>query len=234
MSDMSVCFVSGANRGIGFELAHQLVERGWHVIGGYRVPERSRELLREADDHETLHAFPVDVNNERQLRKLQNYISETFGRLDLLVNNAGINPGSGTPLDEASIDDLRNAYDVNVLGPFLTTRYLRQLLSASKAGKIVNIGSRAGSVESSSGNNVPYRLSKSALNMLTKAQAQEYEKDGTAVIVMTPGWVRTDMGGADATLSTGESVKGMLRVIEGLTMEQSGRFLSHDGEEVRY
>jgi NAD(P)-dependent dehydrogenase (short-subunit alcohol dehydrogenase family) len=234
MDEKRVCFISGANRGIGFEFSRQLESRGWQVVAGYRSPERSRELLEEADHHETLHAFPVDVNNERQLRKLHNYINDAFGKLDLLINNAAINPGAEKPFDETSINDLRSAFDVNVLGPFLTTNYLQPLLAESDSARVVNIGSRAGSIALSKSTNLPYRLSKATLNMLTGAQAQEYKESGIVVISMTPGWVRTDMGGTDAHLSTEKSVSGMLKVIDGLTIEHTGRFFAYDGEEVPF
>jgi NAD(P)-dependent dehydrogenase (short-subunit alcohol dehydrogenase family) len=228
----TVTFVSGANRGIGLEFARQLADRGGQVIAGYRSAERSRELLEMAEGHECLHAFPVDVNNQRQLRKLHRYIRDTFDRLDLLINNAGINPGAGVPFDETGIDALRTAYDVNVLGPLLAARYLRPLLTGSDNPRIVNIGSRAGVISLSKGDNAPYRISKCAVNMLTRIQAQAYEPDGITVVVMTPGWVRTDMGGTDAHLSPEESVSGMLTVIDGLTKDHSGRFFAYDGQEI--
>mgnify|MGYP000990814217 CR=1 FL=1 len=228
----TVTFVSGANRGIGFEFARQLADRGGQVIAGYRSADRSRELLALAEGHQCLHAFPADVNNQRQLRKLHRYIRDTFGRLDLLINNAGINPGAGEPLDEIGIDSLRTAYDVNVLGPLLAARYLRPLLAESDNPRIVNIGSRAGLISRSKADNAPYRIGKCALNMLTTIQAQAYEPDGIPVVVMTPGWVRPEMGGPDANLSAEESVDGMLLVIDSLTKNQSGRFFAYDGQEV--
>lgn len=234
MDSAPVVFISGANRGLGFEFAHQLVDRNWQVIAGYRSPDRSRELLTEADNHDCLHAFPIDTDNQRQLRKLYRYIRDTFGRLDLLINNAGINPGDGLPLDEAAIDQLRYAYDVNVLGPLLTSRFLHPLLVESENPKIVNIGSRAGLIASAKGDNAPYRISKAALNMLTRIQAKAYESDGIVVTVITPGWVRTDMGGEEATLSPQESVAGMLKIIDRLSLKDSGRFFAHDGQEVPF
>lgn len=232
MTDNKICFISGANRGIGYEFAVQLIEQGWTVIAGYRSRTKSAELLEYADNHSHLHAIKADVVNERHLRKLRDYLNREFGRLDLLINNAGINPGSNTPLNDINLDLVNHAFVVNVLGPLMTTRFLHPLLAKSDNARIVNIGSRMGSVELSHGDHVPYRISKGGLNMLTAIQSESYKPDGITTIVMTPGWVRTDMGGQNANLSTEESVKGMLNVIENLTPEQSGKFFDYTGEEV--
>ena len=234
MAENKVCFISGANRGIGFEFAQQLTDRDWTVVAGYRSRRNSSELLSLADNHPNLHAIKVDILRKVGVRKLRDYIDREFGRLDLLINNAGVNPGANTPLNEVDYELVNQAFMINVLGTSMTTRFLHPLLAKTENARIINIGSRMGSVELSHGDHVPYRISKAGLNMLTAIQAESYKTDGITAIVMTPGWVRTDMGGPNANLSPEESVGGMLKVIENLTPEQSGKFFDHTGAEVAW
>ncbi len=234
MPNDNVACVSGANRGIGFEFARQLGQGGWKVYAGYRDAERSKELIELADGHENIEAVQFDTRHEQQLKSLRETIAGDHEQLHLLINNAAVNLDSKSSLNEVDDDALRDSFDINVMGVHQTTRALYPLLAGADTAKIVNIGSGLGSVEKSSGNIVPYRLSKCALNMLTSAQAEAYADDGVISVVVSPGWVRTDMGGQNADLSTEESVGELLTLIDGLTPDQSGKFLRRDGDEIPY
>jgi len=232
--DPKVAVVTGANRGIGLEFVHQLLTDEWEVVAGYRDAGKSQELLSIVSTTGRLHPFKLDVTKEADAEQLRDFVSSQFGRLDLLINNAGISLAGKDPVDVVRVSDITDNFEVNVIGPMMVTRKLHPLLANGRKPKVVNIGSRLGSVQLSSGNIVPYRLSKSALNMLTKIQSEAYSPDGIAVVVVSPGWVRTDMGGDHASLSPEESVSAMLRQIDKLNEKKSGRFISIDGAKIPY
>jgi len=234
MSDIRVVFVTGANRGIGLEYVRQMVEREYFVFAGYRSEARSRDLLAMAKKKDNLEAVTVDVIDAKQLEQVRDIISDRFGRLDMLVNNAGIQIKYDNVIDDIEPDEIVENFRVNVVGPFLTAKILRPLLAKGSKPIIVNITSQMGSIEQASGNAVPYRISKAALNMLTKNQAVSYAEDGIIAVALHPGWVRTDMGGSSAPLSPRDSVAGMLQVIDGLKGRDSGRFFGYDGRPRSY
>jgi NAD(P)-dependent dehydrogenase (short-subunit alcohol dehydrogenase family) len=234
MAHNRIVFVSGANRGIGFEFARQCSRRGDFVVAGYRAVGRSAELLKWAGATGNFFAVQVDVTNENDLGRLRDFIAAKFGRLDLLINNAGINLKYSDPLDKLNPSDLMENFRINVVGPFLTTKALHGLLVKGFNPKAVTISSQMGSIEQSSGYATPYRISKAAVNMLTKNQALAYKKDGLLCVALDPGWVKTEMGGPNAPLRPSESVTNMLRVIDNLTAKDNGAFLGHDGHRRPY
>ncbi len=231
MKDAAV-FVSGANRGIGLEFARQLTAAGAQCIAGYRSEDRSKELFGESEKHDNLHAVKVDVTNTSDLKSLAEFIQSKFGRLDLLINNAGVNFGQADHMNDVDIDGLRTTLEVNVTGVHLMTMHLYDLLTKGNSPKIVNIGSRLGLIGHGWNHAMPYRLSKAALNMLTSMQAEQYKDDKITAVVFSPGWVRTDMGGPNANLSTEESVSSMLKVFPRLSLDDTGQFFSHDGQRI--
>ena len=227
-------FISGANRGIGYELALQLSQQSYTVIAGYRDESRSRLLFTQAQENSNLLPFRVHVTSERDLQALGEFITGQFGRLDVLINNAAANLNRSLPLNDLTWSDMTHHLDVNVGGAFLTTQHLYPLLKAGQGKKIVNISSRLGSIATNSGGSIPYSLSKAALNMLTKQQANAYRTDGIAVISLSPGWVQTDMGGASAPLTVQESVRQIGQRIAEMSLARSGEFVNYDGEQIPY
>ena len=234
MPDNNIACVTGANRGIGFEFVNQLADAGWTVYAGYRDKSRSRELLDLADQNQNVHAVEFDTVNLDQLSTLHDQIAESHGALHLLINNAAVNLDPKSALNEVDDDAIRDSFEINVAGVHFTSRALYPLLAKADGAKVVNIGSELGSVEVSNGNTVPYRLSKCALNMLTSVQAEAYKDDKVISVVVSPGWVRTDMGGQNADLSTEESVRALLKLIDGLSLDDSGKFLKRDGKPIPY
>ncbi len=229
-----VVFVSGANRGIGHGLAMELTERGYTVVAGYREEASSGPLIHEASRKDGLHPFPVDVTSVQDLEKLRDHVEEKFGHVDVLINNAAVNLEKHLDLNELEWDIFAETFRVNVGGPFLTTRVLYPLLLKGEEKKVINISSRMGSIELCEGGMVPYRVSKSALNMLTKNQSLSYGKDGVTVVCIHPGWVRTQMGGGSATLSVDESVENILDLMHRISFKQSGQFLFAGDGEIPY
>ncbi len=227
-----VAFVSGANRGIGFQLATQLAAGGYRVVAGYRDEQRSAALLAQKSDN--LHPFNVDVTAEPMLAALRTFIERQFGRLDLLINNAGIHTSRARSVDDLAWADVAHHFDVNVGGAFLATKYLYPLLKNGSGKKIINISSQLGSISRGGGGSIPYSVSKAALNMLTKNLASAFQADGVTVVSVHPGWVQTDMGGSAAPLRPEESAARIIETIQRLSPTQSGAFINYDGSPMPY
>jgi len=232
MATEKIAFISGANRGIGYRLVTQLAAKSYRVIAGYRDEARAETLLAQQSDN--LHPFKVDVTVPQMLDALRDFIENHFGKIDLLINNAGILQSRHHHLNELEWSDIARHFDVNVGGAFLATKHLYPLLKQGDAAKIVNISSRLGSIALSGGSSVAYSISKAALNMLTKSQANEFRADGVTVISIHPGWVRTDMGGSAAPLRPEESAAHIINTIEQLSPDQTGQFLNYDGTPLPY
>lgn len=233
----NIVFVSGANRGIGLEFVRQLSERGDMVFAGYRTEASSRELLGLAKKRSNISPVIVEVTDRYDVENLKKIVEEKFGRLDLVINNAGVSLKYSSPHDEVEPEDIMENFRVNVIGPFLAGKILRPLLVKGRNPKLINISSQMGSISRtsrSSGDATPYRISKAALNMLSKNQALSYEKDNIVTMALHPGWVKTDMGGPDAPMAPSESVGRMLKVIDQLNPAQNGSFLSNTGEKLDY
>ena len=227
-----VVFVSGANRGIGFGLTLEMVQHGCKVAAGYRDEIRSQKLLAEAEKQGNILPVKVDVTVEDDLKHLYEFIDDHFGHLNILVNSAGVNINDPAQVNELNWEDLAWSLEVNVGGPLMTSKTLYPLLQKGKEKKIVNISSQMGSIQLTNGGATPYRVSKAALNMLTRNQAIEYKKDGIAVVILHPGWVRTDMGGPAAPMTVAESVRKVFKIIEMISLANTGEFISVTGDTI--
>jgi NAD(P)-dependent dehydrogenase (short-subunit alcohol dehydrogenase family) len=224
-------FVSGANRGLGFEMTRQLLGRGDRVVAACRQPGKALALTRLAGEHPgKLHVLPLDLADPRTIAELARQIGALDVDVDLLVNNAGVlveheRFGAIEP------KSLRDSFAVNAEGAFLLAQALNPHLADS--AKIVNLSSTLGSITSTSSLYSPsYAMSKAALNMATRLLSIALAERNIVVISMSPGWVRTDMGGAGAPLKPEASIASMLRVIDHLKRSDSGRFLSQNGETI--
>ncbi len=234
---MRTVLVTGTSRGIGLEYVRQLLARGDRVVATARRP--SDALLRlhaEAPPGRCL-LHTLDVSDDTQIRDLRDRLGAELPALDLLVNNAGIysmrhaswNP-STTGFDALAADDLIGVFTVNTVGPLMMARRFVDLLERGTRPAVVNLSSLLGSVGAkTSGADYAYCASKAALNIATRALAVDLAPRGIIALAMTPGWVRTDMGGAGAALSVEESVRGQLGVIDRLTPRDAGRFVDQDG-----
>ena len=229
-----IAFVSGANRGIGFGLTFEMVQHGCKVVAGYRDETRSKDLLIEAEKHGTVFPVKMDVTMADDLENLYQFIENQFGYLNILVNSAGVNINEPAQVNELSWEDLARSLKVNVGGPFLTSKVLYPLIQKGGEKKIVNISSQMGSIQLTGGGATPYRVSKAALNMLTRNQAIEYKKDGIAVVILHPGWVRTDMGGPAAPMTVAQSARKIFQIIEMISLSNTGEFISVTGDKIPY
>lgn len=215
--------LTGANRGIGLEFARQLAARGDRVVATCRNPEAATELAALDVQVEAL-----DVSDGASIERMSALYEER--PLDLLINNAGVGVGH-RPLGEVDYAEMEAFFRVNALGPLRLAETLLPALERGEQRTIVSLTSRVGSIQdNTSGGSYAYRASKAALNAITKSLALDLADTGFTCVVLHPGWVQTDMGGARAPLSTDESVAGMLQVVDGLGREDSGSFFDYTGE----
>jgi NAD(P)-dependent dehydrogenase (short-subunit alcohol dehydrogenase family) len=206
-----IAVVTGGNRGMGLETCRQLGRRGGRVILTSRDPAKgeaaARRLRGEGLD---VRHHQLDVADDASIGRLAEFIRQELGRLDILINNAGIARGRDEPREramrtfEATAAGLREVLATNLIGPFLLCQTLIPLMEGH--GRVVNVSSGMGQL-SEMGSGLPaYRISKAGLNALTRVFASELEGSGIKVNAACPGWVRTDMGGAGAARSVEEGV----------------------------
>ena len=197
---MKRILITGASRGIGYELCKQLLSQNIEVIATYRSENKTKLLSDLKENSENLHLFKMDVNSDESVQNAINLISVKFDYIDTIFNNAGILDWS--TLNEVTTESFSEIYETNVIGAFRVSKLSLSLLQKSNEPLIVNLSSRLGSISlrgrSQLGGAVAYQCSKAALNMLTAQMAIDYKVYGVRVISMSPGWVKTDMGGKDA------------------------------------
>lgn len=185
-----VALVSGANRGIGLEVCRQLAQRGYEVLLGARDPAKGARAARRRGDGIT--AVALDVADAESVRAA----AAGLDRLDVLVNNAAILYDTWQRGLDADLDQVREAFETNLLGAWRVTQAVLPLLRASPAARIVNVSSGAGALHDMGAGTPAYRTSKAALNALTRILAAELRGDRILVNAICPGWVATDMGGS--------------------------------------
>lgn len=215
-------FITGANRGIGLELARQCAGRGQTVIATARKPEEAGDLKKTG-----ARVLALDVADAKSIEACAAELGET--PIDLLINNAGVSSKSPR-LEACTQEELARVLSVNAIGPVLVTKALLKNVKSGEGKLVVNITSVLGSIAKNEGGSYGYRASKAALNMFTSCMAKEH--GDITFIAMHPGWVQTDMGGEKAPLKADESVSSMLVAIGRLTKADSGRFLNFDGTTI--
>lgn len=221
---MPVVLITGANRGLGLEFAKQYADRAWTVFATARDVGAAKDLSAIPG----VEAFPLDVSDSGEIDTL---VEALAGRpIDLLVNNAGVyGPKDGSVTRE----DWRMVLETNCIAPFFLTRALLPNIESSKGRTVAILTSKMGSMaDNTSGGSYIYRSSKAAVNAVFKSFAHDLRSKRIKVVLLHPGWARTDMGGANAPITTETSVRGLGKVIDDLTCEASGRFYAFDGSVV--
>ena len=220
--------ITGANRGLGLEFARQYLADGWRVFAACRDPGHATELNALEGDLSVL-ALAVDLS--RQIEDAAAALRDET--LDVLINNAGMFGPRDAQLGNLDPAAWRHVFEVNTIAPIKIAEAFLGNVERAANGRIATVSSKMGSIGlMEKGNEYIYRSSKAALNAAHKALANEVAERGVACAVMHPGWVRTDMGGGEADIDTTESVSGMRKVIENLSIDQTGRFWNYDGEEL--
>ena len=229
---MKRVLVTGANRGIGLELVRQSLAVGDRVFAGCREPEKATDLLSLASTYsDRLTVLRLDVTDQATIDESRSVVQARVDGLDLLFNNAGVYVGEKS-LKDVRPENLIFAVRVNAMGPILVAQRFIGLLKKGNSPKIVNISSESGSISTMQHfRGYSYFGSKAALNMYTRALAFDRETDGIVVIALHPGWVRTDMGGSEAPLTPAEAVGHILDLVQRLTADDNGKFLTGDGRE---
>lgn len=243
---MAVVMVTGANRGIGFGLTKAYLARGDTVVATYRDKDRSQELLSLAtrmrdDGDERLFPVVMEVRDAASIDACYDQVTRSVDHLDVLINNAGLGDGNVDMADPDAFNTLGHLraeamldmFAVNSVGPIMVAQRFVSLMEWSEAPKVVHITSVMGSIAKRPGpGEYGYCASKTALNMMGHIMSADLAGSGIVSVLLHPGWVRTTLGGPQAPLTVDESVAGLVRVIDGLTQEMSGRFFDFRGNEL--
>jgi len=216
--------ITGANRGIGLEFVHQHLNKGNTVHATYRSDKGGLESV----DHPGLTCHAVDVRFDEDVKAMMDAIGSP---IDVLINNAGVADGRWSRLESIDFDMAIDVLHVNALAPIRVTQHASPWLK--DGSKVVMISSLMGSIaDCESGRSYAYRASKTALNMFTVAMKNELAQRGVAVLLLHPGWVQTDMGGAHAPVDVQTSVNGMMQRIKELNLANTGTYVQFDGTPV--
>lgn len=216
MTDERIAVVTGGNRGIGFEACRQLGDAGWHVVLCARDAGAGAEAVKELERADrSVELRRVDVARREHARSLGQYLFDTHGRVDLLVNNAGImietsrEHGSySADILEVSPQTLMEIFNVNTLGAVRVSQALAPLMG--EGARIVNVSSGMGALAGMDGGWAGYRMSKTALNALTRILHHRLKDRGILVNSVCPGWVSTDLGGPKAPVSPAEAASNIV------------------------
>jgi NAD(P)-dependent dehydrogenase (short-subunit alcohol dehydrogenase family) len=208
MDNGRIVLVSGGNRGIGLEVCRQLAERGYTVVMGSRDEEKGRVATEGLE----WNVIPqqLDVADAGSVDRMAAFIEEEFGQLDTLVNNAGISNDEGQRGVDADLDRVKESLEANLFGAWRLCEMAIPLMRRNGYGRIVNVSTGLAALEDMGGGSPGYRVSKTALNALTRILASELRGSGILVNAVNPGWVQTDMGGSGATRSVEEGAEALV------------------------
>lgn len=224
---MPSILITGANRGLGLEFVKQYLAHGYRVFATAREPSASRELNALAKDHSALRVHTLAVDDPASVQALAR---ELAGEpIDILVNNAGTSGPKQQRLGDIDYAGMLETLKVNAIAPLMIAEALLDSVAKSERKLIVGLTSGMGSIADSSGGSYAYRASKAALNMSYHNLALDLKDRGIIVVVINPGWVQTDMGGARAPVTPSESIAAMRKVFDRVTLAESGSFLDYKG-----
>lgn len=230
---MSTIMITGSNRGLGLEFTRQYAKNGDHVIASCRSPNEASELSSlAAASGDMIRVIALDVCDMNAVQTLAGKLREET--IDVLINNAGIyGENFDDGLDEVDPERWIEAFRVNTVAPLIVARAVLPHVTGSAAKKLVFISSKMGSIaDDETGGSYIFRSTKAALNMAVKNLSIETREKAVVAVLLHPGWVRTDMGGPQAPLSASDSVSRMRKVIAGLSLMHSGKFLNNAGEKI--
>jgi NAD(P)-dependent dehydrogenase (short-subunit alcohol dehydrogenase family) len=225
---MPTVLITGAARGLGLDFVKQYGAKGWRVLACARDPESSALKAVKGD----IHWHELEVTDYPAVNALARKLSGEA--IDVLINNAGIAGSEATMFGSINPAVWRQTFEVNALAPLMVAQAFVDHVTRSQERKLIAISSRLGSITHNDGGRYAYRASKTALNMEWKSLSQDLAGKGVICVVLHPGWVQTDMGGASATLTIDQSVPAMVQVIEGLKPADNGRFLNYDRSEIAW
>lgn len=222
---MPSILITGANRGLGLEFAKQYAEAGYRVFATTREPKKADALLALAKKHSTLSVHALAPTESDSIAAL---VRELNGQpLDILLNNAGTGGGKQQSLGRIDPEAMLDTFEINCVAPLIMAEAFLDNVAKSQRKLIAALTSGMGSIAESGGGSYAYRASKAALNMSYKNLALDLNQRGIIVVVINPGWVKTDMGGVAAPVEPEQSIAGMREVFDGLTLADSGKFVDY-------
>lgn len=226
---MATILITGANRGLGLEFCDQYASEGWNVLACCREPQKATALTQLANLFSNISILPLDVSDLAQIDLLAKQLEGTA--IDVLLANAGIyGDESGHGFGNLDYSQWQKNMTVNVFAPVKLTEAFLPNLQKGTHKKVVAMSSLMGSIaDNGSGGSILYRSSKAALNAAMKSVAIDNRHKDIAVLILHPGWVKTDMGGANAPMQIPDSVQKMRDTIANFSLAQSGEFLRYDG-----
>ncbi len=236
---MSTILITGANRGLGLGLVEEYAKDGWKIIATSRNPNNSDELLELANKNENnIEILQLDVEDLKSISDLSQVLQNT--PIDVLANVAGYygkkivsEPGGLQEFGSTDYEDWQRIIKVNIFGPMKICETLINNIELGNDKKIITLSSIIGSIGGNDqGMMYAYRVSKAGVNAIMRSMAIDLKDKGIICIPLHPGWVRTDMGGPNADIDTKTSVEGMKRVIDSLSIKDSGRYMVYDGSEL--
>ena len=225
---MITVMITGANRGIGFELVRQYAADGARVFACCRNPQSAdvlQSIAAKSGGRITIHQ--LDVIDPAEIAALEQELGST--PIDILINSAGISDGRETGVD---YDIWEKVFRVNSIAPYRMSTAFCANIAASTEKKLATISSHLGSIADNTGGRTAYRASKAAVNQVMKGLACEYRVYGITVVILHPGWVRTDMGGPQAPVSPVDSARGLKRIIAAASLQNTGKFVDYQGKEL--
>ena len=226
--------ITGTSKGIGASLVDVCLDQGWDVIACQRKVKREKGASMSSREL-SCYEVEMDVSKEDSVHNAFQSITESFSHIDVLVNNAGVFPEpTDTPFKSIKPSWFQEALSVNLIGTAMVTQACLPLLEKSPGPRIVNISSGAASITKREGRRYCYGASKAALNHMTRGLANELSDQKLTVVALSPGWVRTDMGGEEAELEVKEVAKQLEQTIRQLSPQQSGQFLDRFGKADTY
>ncbi len=228
---MRSVLITGANRGLGLEFAAEYAADGWQVFAACRSPaeaEQLKDLARKTGDRVSVLA--MDVTDMGGIRNAAMQLKDAA--IDVLINNAGIGGPRGQTTGNVDYEAWGHVLDVNTMGPLRVLEAFIDQLARSERKLVITITSGMGSIgDNTSGGSIPYRSSKAAVNMVMRSAAIDLAPRHITCVLLSPGWVKTDMGGPGARLTPQQSVSAMRGLIAKLGPGDSGKFFHYDGRE---
>ncbi|GEK10703.1 SDR family oxidoreductase [Pseudoalteromonas sp. McH1-7] len=228
---MKTILITGANRGIGLALTKVYLQSGWHVLATCRDPLAATDLNALSATFPELQVFALDVTNFDQMTELSEKLAPVA--IDIVVNNAGIYGPKGYAFGETDIEAWREVMEVNVFATMRLAELFYTHLSNSTEKIFAAVSSKVGShTMNTKGGGYIYRSSKAAVNSVIKSLSNDLLVDGIRTVALHPGWVQTDMGGAEAPVTPEESAAGLYSVLSHFVDAQSGGFYDYKGDAI--
>ena len=223
-----VAVVTGGNRGIGYGICKELSKVGCRVVLTSRDEEHGKQAVAKLGaDKKNIVYHKLEVTDSKDIETLRDWILKMYGRVDILINNAGVYLDEGTSVFKVDEKIVKETLDVNFYGAFNICRALVSIMRQNGYGRIVNISSGYGAMSEMAGYHAAYRISKAALNALTLIMADELRDGDIKVNAVCPGWVNTDMGGRMAPVSAEKAAKDIVYVALMDEEGPTGSFFRH-------